>query len=247
MATIYASYAVHVYIPVAIVPGLFSDPFGTVTLVCNPIPDPFDRHTARLRRNILTLLTSLLVIFTATLIVVIFTLDLDAYRPELERGLSQALGVEFKIEGRLRFSLQPQLAITMGEVRLNQGETEIAAVKRMSVSFALLPLLRRELQIHRITLEHARLKLDAGTWPLLRDDRHTLPANTPTSSGLKWMLTQGSVYELVDSNLIYANEESPWHISMDALNLRLNAAELDPALWNEHGRFALALQEPPGG
>jgi uncharacterized protein involved in outer membrane biogenesis len=193
---------------------------------------------ARLRRRILTTTATLLVMLTAILVVVILTLDLDSYRPELEQGLSRALGVDFKIGGKLRFSLQPELALTLGDVGIQQGETEVASVKKVSISFALWPLLQRQLQIRKVELEHARLSLAAGTWPLSQPK----PASgSSKSNGLKWSLTEDSVYALSHSSLVYADTLSPWHTVIDDLSLHLKTAELDPAAWNKRGLSMLTL------
>jgi len=195
-----------------------------------------------LRRRVLTATATLLVILTVTIIVVILSLDLGRYRPQLEQGLSQALAVDLKIRGRLRFSLTPELALSLGDVELSQREAPLASIKRLSISFALLPLLQGELQIKKVELDHARLNLDAGTWPLLSKDPHKSPANAGKTGGMKWKLSANSVYVISHSSLVYGDGQSPWNTTLDDFSLHLESAELDPAQWDRLGLSALSLE-----
>lgn len=197
---------------------------------------------ARLRRRILTFIALLLITLSTTLIVVILTLNLDRYRPQLEQGLSRALGVEFKIAGRLRLSLQPELALSLDDVTLNDAKIELIKVKKMNISFALLPLLNNELQLKRIELQHAKLALDYGSWPLLSSKQDQPVAGTDKATGLQWKLAENSIYTISHSHLSYGNKNSPWFTEINGLNLHLKAEELDPVKWNNMGLSALGLQ-----
>jgi AsmA protein len=197
---------------------------------------------ARLHKRILTVLAILLVILSISLIVGILTINLDRYRPQLEQGLSRALGVEVNIGGRVGLTLKPALALSMESVEIRSGKTEIGAIKKLSIALPLWPLLQRELQIKQVELEHATLLLSPGTWPL-PTNRQPKPADvTAGSHTFRWRLMENSDFILRHGSLTFATQQSPWYTVFEDANLHLKAAELTPELWKEHSITALALK-----
>lgn len=88
--------------------------------------------------------------------------DIKTYQPRLVAAVSEALGMDIVVNGRLGFRLLPGLSVTLPNVRLSNRGSEIVFAQQARFSIALLPLLRRQIQIDAVTLKHPRLTLERG-------------------------------------------------------------------------------------
>jgi AsmA-like protein len=102
----------------------------------------------------------------AALAVFVFV-DVDAYKPRVESAASSALGMDVTVEGRMRVGFVPGLHLTLGNVRVRNGGSELAFVEAAELAIELLPLLRQELRYGSIVLNRARISVELG-----RDGRY---------------------------------------------------------------------------
>ncbi|AMV73746.1 hypothetical protein JCM30471_21670 [Desulfuromonas carbonis] len=102
-------------------------------------------------------LVGLLLLGAAALLLFV---DVNTYKPRLERAASAALGMEVAIGGRLGLRFSPGLVVTLRELHLRQGGAEIVTAEEASLGIALLPLLQREVRVRSITVRHPRITLE---------------------------------------------------------------------------------------
>lgn len=144
-------------------------------------------------KRALVAVTVVLVLFVALLIFLLATFDPNAYKDRISAAVQEQTGRELTISGDIGLSVFPRLALTLGETTLANGEgfpdAHFARIREVDVAVAMLPLLRRELQVERVRLEGLDLNLarDAqgrSNWDdLLGDgDARDLPAETPPVS-----------------------------------------------------------------
>ena len=93
--------------------------------------------------------------------------DIDDFKPRVESAASSAFGMEVTVEGPLRIGFLPGLHVELENVRVRNGESQLALVETAELAIDLLPLLRRELRYDSIVLKRARISIERG-----RDGRY---------------------------------------------------------------------------
>ena len=96
-------------------------------------------------------LTGLLVLAAITLF---YFLDTSAFKPQLESAVSEVLGMEVKVSGRLGIGFFPGLRVTLNDVHIRNRGTEIAIAKQAKVGVNFIPLLYKSVRINQIVLDH---------------------------------------------------------------------------------------------
>lgn len=118
-------------------------------------------------KKLLLALTAVAAVVFVALAVVLATLDLNAYKPDIEAAVGKATGRSFEIAGEL--GLEPALVPTLSVegVALGNapwaGEAPMVTAERFELVVRLLPLLSGELSIRRIVLANARVLLETNS------------------------------------------------------------------------------------
>lgn len=139
--------------------------------------------------------------------------DAKAYQPRLEAAVSEALGMEVQVGGRLGFDLYPGLYVTLPEVRLRNRGTEIAFVQQARFGVELLPLLRRQIRVNVVTLKGPRIALERGA-----DGRFNFEKSEKDREKTLPPLALARVF-LSDAALIYLDQKSQQGFQAEGCNL----------------------------
>ena len=119
----------------------------------------------------------LLLSIPTALHIIPFFLDVQKYKPEIEKRVSEATGRPFSIGGQLELSLFPWAGLAFSDLRLGNPpgfkEKDFLSVKSFEARVKLLPLLSRDVQVKRFILEGPRIVLEKsrtgqGSWPAVR-------------------------------------------------------------------------------
>jgi AsmA protein len=122
---------------------------------------------------IVGIIVGLVVLVIALLLIVPQFIDIQKYKPEIEKQAEQATGRPFSIGGDLRLSLFPWAVIGLSDVHLGNPpgykEKDILYVKSFDVEVKLLPLISRDLQVKRFVVDGLKLNLEKnkqgrGNW-----------------------------------------------------------------------------------
>ena len=89
-------------------------------------------------------------------IAIVILVDVNVYKPRIEAAVSDALGMEFRIEGKAGLRLLPSASIVLSDIRLRNLDTDLATAEALRVGVKLLPLLRRRLEITEIVHQGIR-------------------------------------------------------------------------------------------
>jgi AsmA protein len=76
----------------------------------------------------------------------------QAFKPQIEAAASNALGMDVRIKGRLGIDLFPGFGISLKNVSVRKGETDVVTIDKMTIGLKLIPLMRREIRISRVEL-----------------------------------------------------------------------------------------------
>jgi AsmA protein len=122
---------------------------------------------------ILGIVVGLIVLVIALLLIVPQFIDIQKYKPEIEKQAEQAIGRPFSIGGDLRLSLFPWAVIGLSDVHLGNPpgykEKDLLHVKSFDVEVKLLPLISKDVQVKRFVVDGLRLNLEKnkegrGNW-----------------------------------------------------------------------------------
>jgi AsmA protein len=116
---------------------------------------------------------SLVVLVIAALLLIPMFVDVDQYKPTIEKQVSSAVGRPFAIKGPLKLSLFPWAGVAFSDLHLGSPpgyrEKEFLVVKSFDVRMKLLPLLFKDMQVQRFVVEGPRVVLERdkagrGNW-----------------------------------------------------------------------------------
>jgi AsmA protein len=122
-------------------------------------------------------------------------------KARLEAAASGALGMEVSVGGRLGIGLFPGMLVTLEDVHIRNRGSDLASAKQATIAIGLLPLLRNEVQIEKIALQHATISIEKD-----RDGRFNFEqpeAAAATLPALDW-----PNLSLSHGTLVYADQRS---------------------------------------
>jgi hypothetical protein len=141
--------------------------------------------------KILKILISVVVIVIASLAAIIFTTDINHYKPDVIQLVKDKTGRDFSIDGdlELAFSLIPTVAVegvTLGNAAW-AGDTPMIRVSRFEAKIALMPLLKKNIQVNRLILIEPVIHLQTdsqgrGNWNFVTHVNEETPSSTETAS-----------------------------------------------------------------
>jgi len=115
----------------------------------------------------------LVLLVIAALLIVPMFVDIQKYKPEIEKRVSDAVGRPFTIGGELKLSLFPWAGIAFTDLHLGNPagfeEKDFVSVNSFDVKVKLIPLLSKDIQVERFVLTGPRIaliksKAGRGNW-----------------------------------------------------------------------------------
>jgi AsmA protein len=106
----------------------------------------------------------LIALLIIALLIVPSFVDLQSYKPKIEKMVSEATGRPFSIGGDIDLSLFPWVGFSSSDIHLGnpQGfaEKDLASLKHIEVRVKLIPLISKDIQVKRFILEEPRIVLE---------------------------------------------------------------------------------------
>ena len=164
----------------------------------------------------------LLVLLIAVLAYVMFFVNSDSFKTELQKVALEKADIHLRIDGDIQWSFFPWLGLELDDIGVAMGEDpEILQFDRAEFGLAILPLLKHTIQVDRVRLVNlkANLKVDKagrGNWQRVSS---TEPASTPSNTAS----TAGSA----SSSSYQANSSEGGASSIP--NLQLDSLKIDNA------------------
>jgi len=133
-------------------------------------------------------LAVVIVLLLAVVLVLPHLIDIQKYKPEIEKTISDNLGLPVTIKGDLRLSIFPWAGIAFSELRVANPkgfkEETLLFVKSFDVNVKLIPLLSRDIQVKGFIVEGPRLVLEKtkdgkGNWQSIGKTSVQAPVKTP--------------------------------------------------------------------
>ncbi len=102
-------------------------------------------------KKILLVLTGIIALFVSFLIVVLF-IDVNAYKPRIEQAASEAIGMDVRIEGKIRIVLFPAFGVSLEKVFIKNRGMDFVSANKVRIGPELIPLIRHEVRISEFEL-----------------------------------------------------------------------------------------------
>jgi AsmA protein len=185
----------------------------------------------------------LVVLVIAALLLIPLFVDVNQYKPEIEKQVSSATGRPFAIEGDLKLSLFPWAGVAFSDLHLGSPagfkEKDLLFVKSFDARMKLLPLLSRDIQVQRFVVEGPKIVLEKdktgrGNWEGLgKPGEKTPPGPEPKPApreGAEGFSLKNLVvgeFAVRNGSLLYVDAMSGSRQEVSDLTLELKDVSLD--------------------
>ena len=175
----------------------------------------------RLLKWISLSLAGLLVLALIGVLVVVWLVDPNVFKPRIEAAVRDATGRDFTLSGDIELGFFPWLALRTGAGRFGNapgfGPEPMVAWKSAQLGAKLLPLLRGELVADRVHIEGADVRLvrradGVANWEGIGGDQPADPNAEPMSLRIDGV-------SIEDSRISYRDETVPRRVEVTAFEL----------------------------
>jgi AsmA protein len=222
----------------------------------------------RLIKWVLILTAGFIGIALLALLVVPFFVDIQKYRPQIEKQISAAIGREVRMGEDISLSLFPWAGIGITDINVGNlpgfREKEFVSAGDFEIRFKLFPLLFQEVEVSRFVLKDPKIVLEKnrqgrGNWQKPAGAPHREKPSEPEMSA-DMLLRSLHVEEFAVENgtIVYIDHAGDHREEIRAINLTLTDITLDKPVAMEasasysglpvslKGSFG-PLEDPEGG
>ena len=108
----------------------------------------------------------IVVLIVVALLLIPLFVDVEQYKPQIEKQVSDLTGRPFTLGGKLSLSLFPWAGLYLSDLHLGNPpgfqEKDFVSVKSFEVRVKLLPLISKDIQVKRFIVEGPRIVLELG-------------------------------------------------------------------------------------
>ena len=136
-------------------------------------------------KKIITLTLSMILIAVAALLVLVFVVDFNEYKPLISAQVEKATGRQLDIKGDIKIALWPWLGVQVAAAELSNapgfGDQPFAKVSQFDLKLALMPLLQKQISVNKILFRGLALSLQKNAQGKNNWDDLAQPQKTSTS------------------------------------------------------------------
>ncbi len=190
---------------------------------------------------------TLVVLVVLMLLIVPKFVNVQKFKPTIEKTVQEATGRSFVLGGDLKLSLFPWAGITLKDVSMGNpegfGEKNFVTFSEFEVRMKLLPLLSKDIQVKHVVLKGLRLvlerKKDGSTnWefpkseegakaPAIHPPGTQEPKTAETSAALPIKALSVGEISVTDGTVIYIDRQADVRKELSDVNIRLSDISLD--------------------
>ncbi|MEA3241051.1 MAG: AsmA family protein, partial [Pseudomonadota bacterium] len=199
----------------------------------------------------------LLALCIAAAIIVPQVVDVQKFKPQIEKMASETTGRTVTLGGEIKLSLFPWVGVSLADLHLGNPsefkENDLLTVKSFEFRVKLLPLLAKDIQVKKLLLDGARVSLEKlkdgrGNWEGIgkSDNKAVVQSEkktpTQTSAGLPIKSLAVGEFAITNSLLRFEDHKTAVKKEISAINLRLRDVSLDKPV---HLSFSAAVDGHP--
>jgi uncharacterized protein involved in outer membrane biogenesis len=166
-----------------------------------------------LKRKKVIFITTGVITLVVFAIILVLLINVQAFKPQIEAAASNTLGMDVRIKGRLGIDLFPGFGISLKNVSVRKGETDVVTTEKMTIGLKLIPLLRHEVRISRVALVKpffSIVRYKSGLFNFEKPGR--------TISEKLFAITQSSISQ---GNLVFTDEKSGEKIEVQGFDVTI--------------------------
>ncbi|RJQ48950.1 MAG: AsmA family protein [Desulfobacteraceae bacterium] len=179
------------------------------------------------------------VLVIAAVIVIPLFVDINQYKPLLEKRVSEATGRPFTIGGDLDLSIFPFVGVQFSDLRLGSrkgfGEKDFIHIKDFEARVKLLPLLSKEIEVKRFVVKEPRIllvkdKRGEANWQFGKTpqaDLKTEDRKNGVSGEISIKRLDVEEFTVTDGILIYVDQSVGSKKELSNLNIKLKDLSFD--------------------
>src|SRR5882724_7461039 len=171
------------------------------------------------------LVGAVIAVIAVALLAVRLFVDPNDYKPRIAAAVKNATGRELKLEGAIKLSVFPWIALELGPASLGNppgfSDEPFVSFTHASVRVKLLPLLSKRLEVGRVELDGLDLKLlkntqGTGNWEGFGRSEAPAPAAAPANTGSAALQGIEGI-KIMNARVTYEN------LTLENLNLETGA------------------------
>ena len=187
-----------------------------------------------------------IVLIIAALLIIPSFVDIQKYKPDIEKKVAEATGRPFTLGGDLNLSLFPWIGVSLSDLHLGNPpgfkEKEFVSVKSFEVRVKLLPLISKDIQVKRFIVVEPRIVLaknkdGLGNWEHIGKPSDKAPPVPPKGKkqvaagkpgeGLPIKALVVGEFAITDGVVRFIDHQKGEQKEVSDLNLRLKDVSLD--------------------
>jgi len=142
-------------------------------------------------------------------------------KDQVQRLVSEALGMEVNVKGAVNIGFVPRLHVAMHDVQIRNRGSEIATAAQATVGIEFLALLHNEVRMDSVALKQARISIERQKDGRFNFETGPDPAAAP-------LATSVATVSLSDTTLVYTDRRSGDSLEADACEVDLRQLTLTP-------------------
>jgi len=186
-------------------------------------------------------IVGLVVIIIAAILIIPRVVDVQKYKPELEKRIAQASGRPFSVSDDLRLSVFPWAGISFSDLQLGNvkgfEEKDFLKIKSFEVRIKLLPLLFKDIQVKKFILNEPRMvlvknkdgrvnwKMPKKTAQPKKDEK--IPAGKISDTSLPISALWVEDFSIKNGEVLWIDHTSGTRKQVSNINLTLQEVSLD--------------------
>ena len=163
------------------------------------------------RKRILFAVGGVLGVLVLMGLAVVLVLGVSAKR-QVQTLVSDALGMEVSVGGRLGFGFFPSFHVSMENVQIRNRGSEVASAVQANLGIELFPLLHNEVRMDSIDLKHVRMTIERQ-----RDGKFNFETRSKLNGTVEFADT--TKVSLSDVSLLYTDRQSGKGFEADSCDL----------------------------
>lgn len=187
---------------------------------------------------------ALLVLAAAAVVIIPHIVDLNRFKPRIEKQVAGITGRPFTLGGEIRLSLFPRAGIVFEDLHLGNppgfDQEDFVSVKSFELQVELLPLLSRNVVVDRFLVDAPRIWLarnakGRANWGSVAGAAKKVPAAPEpakveaefSAAGLPIQSLAVGAFDIRNGGLVYLDQRTGARREVSALNLRLEEVSFD--------------------
>ncbi|VAX11627.1 A/G-specific adenine glycosylase [hydrothermal vent metagenome] len=185
---------------------------------------------------IAVLLGLLVTLIVAAVIIIPLVVEPNDFRDEIVSEVKKATGRDLQIDGDLKLSVFPWLGLELGGLELKNasgfGDVPFASIKQAVVRVKLMPLLSKQIEVDRVTLDGlqlnlARMKDGRTNWDDLTAADNNQPPEQKEAQGEPEAMPLAGLaiggVNISNANLSWRDDTTGQQVSIQQLNVEVGA------------------------